>query len=712
MIASGSIGLAFASEQKSYVRKYSAIDWQLFSLADNDYAVNLDDNTNVNPQSFSDLTSKLQLSSKWQSYDLERKIFVAEGSAIAVLNGYALQADRIELDRNNDSLFAKGNVRFRKGDQFFQASSLEYNLITREGYLENVYGVINFTNLQEQLAQVNRAIHLRDRDNLFSDNRDDGDSEQTLSKNGARDLYIEDLNQKVKSLEINDSFMLQGKFGVPFRASRLDNYRESSGDRLSKIQKLWKDKFISGSIQKWRVQAMKLQISPNGWRADKISFTNDPLTPSQVRIDATDVVATEEDGDLLIKTDKNILILEESLRLPLLRNRRIRKKDNVHNRWVVGIDVKDRDGLFLGRQLKPISLGENFTLSMQPQFLIQRSFISETDKYANSSKAKKTITSFDLFGLKSSLNGIGLGWNVDINTDISSLNTDHLSDATRLWMTARKSLNIPILDKIDANIFGAYRYRAWNGSLGETDIYSAYGFFLEKKGNWNYKKLQNNYLVRTGLGNYKADLSTKEGSNFLWRTNFYASLKSSYPVWKGKISNKALSSVYRYSPLPIVPGLAINTSIKTSYFAYNNGNSQSNLSFSAGPTLTLGHFTKPFLDYSRLSVFVGATIKQGNSPFDFDNVIDLATIGVDLSQQLFGPLVINSSLEYNIDRSSKYYGKPINSQFELRWQRRSYDMAIFYNPYQAMGGFKIRLNDFRFQGTGLPFMPGNDSESM
>ena len=48
-----------------------------------------------------------------------------------------------------------------------------------------------------------------------------------------------------------------------------------------------------------------------------------------------------------------------------------------------------------------------------------------------------------------------------------------------------------------ANIFGAYRYRAWNGSLGETDIHSAYGFFLEKKGDWTYHKLRNNYLLRT-----------------------------------------------------------------------------------------------------------------------------------------------------------------------------------------------------------------------
>ena len=60
--------------------------------------------------------------------------------------------------------------------------------------------------------------------------------------------------------------------------------------------------------------------------------------------------------------------------------------------------------------------------------------------------------------------------------------------------------------------------------------------------------------------------------------------------------------------------------------------------------------------------------------------------------------------EYNIDHGSKHYGKTINSKFEMIWQRRAYDLALFYDPYQGLGGFRIRLNDFDFTGNGVPYV--------
>ena len=44
----------------------------------------------------------------------------------------------------------------------------------------------------------------------------------------------------------------------------------------------------------------------------------------------------------------------------------------------------------------------------------------------------------------------------------------------------------------------------------------------------------------------------------------------------------------------------------------------------------------------------------------------------------------------------------MDSNIELRWQRRSYDVGFYYNPYKGIGGFRFRLNDFNFTGTGVP----------
>ena len=62
-------------------------------------------------------------------------------------------------------------------------------------------------------------------------------------------------------------------------------------------------------------------------------------------------------------------------------------------------------------------------------------------------------------------------------------------------------------------------------------------------------------------------------------------------------------------------------------------------------------------------------------------------------------------VSYNVDPGSEYYGKTVNSNVELRWQRRSYDVGIYFNPYEGIGGVRFRLNDFGFKGTGVPFVP-------
>jgi hypothetical protein len=30
---------------------------------------------------------------------------------------------------------------------------------------------------------------------------------------------------------------------------------------------------------------------------------------------------------------------------------------------------------------------------------------------------------------------------------------------------------------------------------------------------------------------------------------------------------------------------------------------------------------------------------------------------------------------------------------------------VFYSPYTGIGGLRLKLNDFRFKGPGLPFVP-------
>ena len=49
----------------------------------------------------------------------------------------------------------------------------------------------------------------------------------------------------------------------------------------------------------------------------------------------------------------------------------------------------------------------------------------------------------------------------------------------------------------------------------------------------------------------------------------------------------------------------------------------------------------------------GVKIKSGNSPFKFDNAIDLKTLNISLMQQIYGPLIFDIISNLNIDNSSR-----------------------------------------------------------
>jgi hypothetical protein len=85
--------------------------------------------------------------------------------------------------------------------------------------------------------------------------------------------------------------------------------------------------------------------------------------------------------------------------------------------------------------------------------------------------------------------------------------------------------------------------------------------------------------------------------------------------------------------------------------------------------------------------------------------VDLGTISFRAAQQLYGPVVLEAGATVNIDTNSRFYGDVSYSYLELKLLQRSYEFGVYYSPYDKIGGFRIRLNDFSFRGSGTPFVP-------
>jgi hypothetical protein len=346
--------------------------------------------------------------------------------------------------------------------------------------------------------------------------------------------------------------------------------------------------------------------------------------------------------------------------------------------------------------------------------MVRRALDGTTDSYilpgqsAGDPASSQPTRIGDLFGLLARLESTALGFKVDATADISTFDPSNFANGTRSWGNVSRELRLPWIGSTTARGFAAYRYRVWNGSLGEQDVYSAVGVSLEQAQSLpNWGRLSNQLYWRAGIGNFQADEFQSTNLAELWRGSFFASLNSQLPLWTGKPVTPVTDSSSRYTPTPIVPGLTLNTNTTVSLAYFGDGSRQNLISFSGGPTLTLGRLQRNVLDYTQFTITGGGTLREGASPFSFDRAVDLATVGIGLTQQIVGPLLLSGGIGLNVDASSEFFGDTVDSYVELRWQRRAYELAVYYSPYQQLGGIRVKLNDFNFRGTGVPFVPYN-----
>jgi len=531
----------------------------------------------------------------------------------------------------------------------------------------------------------------------------------------ARDAAIASVDQRVSDVTFQQSLSAERRYGFPAQLNTpgaVNNFGAVRPTQLDDLTTTNNRKLVQGTISRWRLQARQLRFTAKTFSGDRVGFTNDPFTPAQSWLDSENVVATlMPNGDTVIKAQRNHLRLEDRLGIRVNNQTRIRKQQEVENRWVLGVDKDDRDGWYVGYR-QPIKFGEKRVLFVEPQFMLQRAINGSTDAYplpgepTGAPNRSQPLKGGDLFGLQLRYSGDLAGFESNARLEMSTFNPENMPDGTRSWGDLSRPVALPLLGQSTLRLFGAYRYRVWNGTLGEQDVYSAYGLSFERTATLpTWGKLDINYYWRFGGANVQASPYDSSGLERLWRTNAITSINLSYPLWTGKPAALTPTQGLANTAVPVIPGLRLNMNVLGTLAYYGDGTNQNTLGFSAGPTLTLGHFVKPFFDYTELTITGGGTLKQGNSPFGFDRAVDLGTVGVGLTQQIAGPLVFSGGVGFNVDGRSGNYGEVTNSFIEFRWQRRSYQLGVFYSPYNGLGGIRVRLNDFNFKGPGLPFVP-------
>jgi hypothetical protein len=512
-----------------------------------------------------------------------------------------------------------------------------------------------------------------------------------------------------------------------------------------------------GEISKIRFQAASIKIQKNTWSARQLTFTNDPFTPANSWTIARNVTAVQSaDGTTKIWSRSGNIILENKYSLPAIFNQTLGQEKSA---FAFGFDNLDRDGFYIGYNLKPIKLGQGGSLSLQPQLLIERAINGESSSFIapgaslDSGNVTQSITAADALGLLAKLQLPINRFNLSSDLSLATLNPEHLSSGTRNTTRLTTPIQLPGHSSATAGAFGTYRERTYNGSLGLQNVIYAYGADIGGSFNiqTNYSQNQTaktknqsnsenpdnassspnnsnlpnpvqsksffnpislNWQLRSG--NYQSNLFSTGTLGNLWRSTLNISAGSSFSLWEGQSIASAADPIsgLRYSPSYVIPGLRLDFGAYGNLANYGDGSNQNTLTLFGGPSLTLGHLDKPFFDYTRVAASIAGTFNKGLSPFSFDRAVDLRTASFSVAQQIYGPLVLEAGATYNIDPNSIYNGEASYSYLEVKLQRRSYEFGIYYSPYDGIGGIRIKLNDFNFDGSGAPFMPTTATSSV
>lgn len=712
-----------------------------------------------------------------QSYDRQRGTLVASGNVEVTLQGWRLRADRLDYAESSRSLLASGRVQLWKANQYLQASSLRYSDWEGSGELLDVYGAIDLETLERDLQGDERAASTDPAAPASAATREErpGFACPPLESHPGQRPMLEllppgrssvpslpappgcpgaaaDQRQHPLSRLLTETALGQGLESEPAPPSRGNDgatpdvrdvrYRQSlstsirlnlgavidaadstdpSGGRYSppRPQK--------GGISRVRFQASRLELRDDRWNADSVAFTNDPFTPATAWTLARQVTAVIDPsrGSTEITARRSRILLDGRLSVAAVNDISIGAETVPLE---LDADSRDRDGIYLGYNLPPIRLGERGSLLLQPQLMLQRALLGETDSYVHpgaslgSPQIEQGIRAGDLFGLNAELDlpvG-GLAFKADLS--LSTLNPDNVPSGTRGQATLRHPLGLALDPSAAVNLFSSYRERIYNGSLGLQNLIYSYGAGLSggisnpvpgrqelaltqaSPSGPGFEPLSLSWSLQSGQ--YQANMFESEELATLWRSSLNLRADTVLRLWRGKApaDGGGVTSL-RYSAVPVVPGFGLEMGLNGSLATYSDGSDQNTLSLWGGPALTLGRFEKPWLDYTRVSVTIGGTLRSGLSPFGFDRAVDLRTLSFSAAQQIYGPLVIAGGARFNIDSDSPFYGDASYSFVELRLQRRAYEFGIFYSPYDGIGGIRLTLNDFDFTGTGTPFVP-------
>ncbi len=596
------------------------------------------------------ISGVLELTADRQEYDQQEKVVTAEGNVSLRFRSGLLNADRVQINLPNRLVVATGNVALTRGNQVLRGERFEYYLVQDTGVVLNARG----------------EFYVPTSGTDLSISPPTNGSPDTLPSRPLSDRIANDQPLQGISNPGGYSFVL----GAGSTATNVAT--PANG----------------GAINRVRYQADRVDFDGQNGIATNVRITNDPFSPPELelRADTARFRRVEPLLDEIVATRPRI-VLDQGLEIPTFRRRiTIDRRRREPPLVTFGYDSQDRGGLFVQRAFELLNT-PSVRFSVTPQYFIQKaisdgSFIDPSD-----------------FGLRAKLEGdFGPRTRLEGRAVLTTLDLGDAENKLRASLRLQQTIGTTLPHTL--NVEYSYRDRLFNGSLGYQTVRSSLGAVLTSP---------NITLGKTGI-----DLTYQVGAQYinsdtdridllkpdrtndrisLARYQGSATLSKGFPLWQGQALPATPTEGLRYTPTPVVPYLTLYTALTGVATGYSSGDSQNSLSGTIGLIGQIGHFSRPYLDYTGFNISYSQVALAGQSPFLFDREADTSVLSGGITQQIYGPFRVGFQTSLNLDT-----GKEISTDYLIEYKRRTYNIVLRYNPVLQLGSLSFQISDFNWTG--------------
>ncbi len=598
----------------------------------------------------------VEVTSDRQEYDEQRRIITAVGNVVVRFDGAVVDADRLQVNLDNLIAAGEGNVTLTRGDQILRGQRFTYNFVQDSGELENGRGEIYVPSAQTDFAFSPTGVTA-------------GGVPQRPPSDRIR------ANQPVSGVS--------SPGGINVTIGGQADARNIPPPKTG------------GAVNRLRFEADNIDFYPQGWQARDVRITNDPFSPPELELRADTVTLTRETPLVdRIRTQGQRLVLDQTVSLPIPLNERTidrRERDVTPAIVSPGYDGEDRGGLYIERGF-PVIDTEQTRWTITPQLLLQRAVQEGTGDLGALFAVKTKINS--VLSPRAVIQGTG---------ELTSFDLNKLEDNLRARLGLRQILGTSLPHILDLEY--SYRDRFYNGTLGFQTVQSSLGGIitspaipLGKSGiNLTYQASARYINANTDRQDLLEPVRENDRIS-LGRLQGSAELSKGILLWQGKPLPPTATEGLRYTATPVVPYLQAIASLTGTSSYYTNGDNQSTLIGTIGLQGQIGHFSRPFFDYTAFNISYSQGLNNGLSPFLFDRSVDNKVLSAGISQQIYGPFRLGFQTSVNLDT-----GKETSTDYILEYSRRTYGITLRYNPVLELGGFSFRISDFNWGGGTDPF---------